>query len=263
MNTILKTVAHPLPIIALLFSYSAAQAQDNQSSAQPVPPAASAASAPARPTAEAVVLERIQALEGLALQVSKEAETTFQLYRAEITKALNEAKVEVYLLRTDPFFQQCSEGINRSQACLIAIRDSLKIVDAAFHRHNLPDIEKDFRRRLSQISDIASQSVFAPLPETDPKQGILRILNDEQIMKRVIDLQRAILQAMTKLGSLLSLNSTASISSRAVLDPMKALVERPANEKVDVVGTLVNGFDAALKDLSAAKLESEKAPVTK
>ncbi len=197
---------------------------------------------------EKVILDRLKSIENLAVQATQDAEPALALYKAEVRSAIQEAKLEIKLLTINPSIQQCNDGFERWRTCIEAAREIRKILVAAFTRHNLPAREAELRDRLKQFADSVNASgVFAPLPQVDLNQGLLKALND-QVIKSVYELHEALARAFGKFAAV-----STRASATAIFSPMLQVAERPTSEKVDLISLYTNSFDAAIAELQLPK----------
>ncbi len=197
---------------------------------------------------EKVILDRLKSVEMLAAQSAQEVEPALTLYKAEVKSALQEAKLEISLLTINPSIQQCNDGKERWRTCIEAAREVKKILDAAFSRHNLPAAEAELRIRLKQFADnVSASGVFAPVPQIDANQGMLKTLND-QVIKKVYELHEALGRAFGKFAAV-----STRASATAIFSPMMKVAERPTSEKVDLISLYTNSFDAAIAELQTPK----------
>lgn len=208
---------------------------------------------------EASLEARVKTLETVAEQVSRETELTWHLYQMAMNMAIEEAKANFQTLRLSQSVQQCANGVDRPNSCLGAWKDATRILDAAFARRNVAGTQNEFRMRLNQISEFADRSgEMRPIPAVDRDDGLLSYLMDNRRARRGHDLQLQISRSLSGLGNALAMYSAVSISTRAILEPMRMMAERPASEKVDVVWILLSGLEGAQSDLNRVKIDPSK-----
>lgn len=201
--------------------------------------------------------DRLKTIEAVAAHVSNESELTLHLYKLAMNMAIDEAKSELQGLRSNQFVQQCSVGIDRANTCLMAWKEATRILDGAFARRNVAGTNNEFRNRLSQIAAQADSSgAFAPLPKVDFSDGLINFFIDKHREKKCVDLQEIIIRTLATLGNALIENSSILISTRAVLEPMRSIAERPAAERVDVIWVLVSSLENSQSELNRAMVDS-------
>ncbi len=205
---------------------------------------------------DASIFDRQKTLETTAIQVSRDAELTLHLYQMAMNMAIEEAKVELQTLRGTQYVQQCSIGVDRINTCLFAWRDATKILDAAFVRRNVAGTNNEFRMRVIQIAEQANRGgKLAPLPTVELNADVVSYVKDVRRLRKSTDLQQTIVRALTSLGNALINNSSILISTRAILEPMRVMAERPASERVDVIWILTNALENAQNELNRAKID--------
>ncbi len=208
---------------------------------------------------EISIVDRHKTLEGIAMQVSRDAELTLHLYQMAMNMAIEEAKVELQTLRGTQYVQQCSIGVDRINTCLFAWRDATKILDAAFVRRNVSGTTNEFRMRLMLIAEHANRGgSFAPLSTVELNVDVVSYVMENRRLRKSADLQRSILRTVTGLGNALINNSSILISTRAILEPMRVMAERPASERVDVIWILTNALESAQNELNRAKIDPNR-----
>ncbi len=208
---------------------------------------------------EGSVVDRLKTLEAIAAHVSRDAELTLHLYQMAMSMAIEEAKVELQTLRGAQYVQQCSLGVDRTNTCLVAWRDATKILDAAFVRRNVAGTTNEFRLRLNQIAEHANRGGgFAALPTVELNGGVVTYVLDNHRIRKCLELQQTIVRTLTSLGNALINHSSILISTRAILEPMRVMAERPSSERVDVVWSLTNALEAAQNELNRAKVDPSR-----
>ncbi len=243
------------------FAQSIALSAEPRAAASAALPASSAPAAPADSrNIEMSLEERVKALESYADQVMRESELTLQLYKMAMNMAIEEAKSEFQALRTNQFVQQCSIGINRASSCLEVWRISTRILETAFARRNVAGPQNEFQKRFIRLVEDAKRSgAFAPIRTVEwEDEGVLSYVIERHRAKRCIDLQQTMARILSSLGNALTSNSSISVSTKAILEPVRLMAERPAAEKVDVVWILLNSLENAQNELNKVKIEPSK-----
>lgn len=197
---------------------------------------------------EDILQERLKALELVASQISRDTDPAFEKYKVEIGRALADAKAELPTLKSDENVQKCNNGVDRWNTCVAVLKSAKNILDAAFDRHRVPQLENELRAKLGQAAtEVDRSGLFSAVPEIDTNQGVLRVVK-EDVFKKLLELQAAFTRAWAKIG-MTALRATTT----SLINPMSDIAQVSRSEKIDSIEMFSNSFDAAIAELNIPK----------